>query len=609
MRPASFDPSDSHPQQEERSSVIIMQLLRYIWPKDRRGYKVRIVAALSCLVLAKLAGVYLPILYKDIVDHFAGASVAVVIPLALIIAYGAVKLSQSLFAELRDLLFVRVTQSTRRAISLQVFAHLHQLPIQFHLERQTGGLSQVIERGTRAVRFVMSFLVFNIGPTIFELILVVFAMSYLLDIKFALIIVTAVIAYVALTFGVTEWRLKYRRVMNSKDSEASSKAVDSLLNFETVKYFGNESYEYHRYDRSLRGFETAAVQSQGSLMVLNGGQQLIIGLAVVATMILAAQGLLEKRFTVGDFVMVNTFMLQLFIPLNFLGFVYREIKQSLIDMDKMFQILKIPPGITDGPNQLDAHRLRGQIVFDSVAFSYHPQRQILKNISFTIEPGEKVAIVGSSGSGKSTLSKLLMRFYDADAGEIRVDGIPIRTLQLASLRSVLSVVPQDTVLFNDSLRYNIAYGDPEKSEAEIQKVVDQAQLRPLIEKLPEGLQTKVGERGLKLSGGEKQRVAIARALLRDTQLLILDEASSSLDSKTELDITAALRSATSGRSSLVIAHRLSTIVDADRILVMRDGEIIEQGSHAELVAAATSYRRMWQRQQQKPLATKQERKL
>ena len=577
---------------------IIRILLGYIWPKGKRGFKVRIVLALICLILAKLCSVYLPIVYKQLVDHFSDKALVMVLPVALITSYGAVKISQSLFKELRDLLFVRVTQSTRRSVALEVFQHLHSLPLQFHLDRQTGGLSRVIERGTGAIRFVMSFLIFNIGPTLFELALVVFAMSYLLDVSFALIIVVTVALYIALTVSVTEWRLKYRREMNKQDNQANTKAIDSLLNFETVKYFGNERFEFDRYDQSLKFYENAAVKSQGSLMVLNAGQQLIIGLGTIAILVLAAKGVTEGRYTVGDFVMVNTYMLQLFIPLNFLGFVYREIKQSLLDMGRMFGILEEVSSIKDTPDAKSLEIQHGSIEFKAVSFGYSSDRKIIEDFTLTIPEGKTFAIVGASGGGKSTLFRLLMRFYDSDSGEILVDGISIKSMTIASLRAALGVVPQDTVLFNDTLGFNIRYGDPSKSEEKVREAIRAAQLEEFIARLPKGLDTTVGERGLKLSGGEKQRVAIARAILRDPKILILDEATSSLDSKTETVIQSALNQLMKHRTSLVIAHRLSTIVDADQIIVLKDGKIFEQGTHQELISQKGLYQDLWEQQRQ-----------
>ena len=595
MRPSGFDAHSA--EAEETSNIeILKELWDYIWPSGKTAYKPRIVFAMLCLILAKVCNVYLPVLYKDIVNHFEGEASIVSVPLLLIGAYGCVRLSQSIFNELRDLLFVRVTQNTRRTIGLKVFAHLHNLPLQFHLERQTGGLSRVIERGTRGVRFVMSFLVFNIGPTIFELLLVVVMMSYLLNWLFALIILVTVICYIAWTFSLTEWRLKYRRQMNAKDSEANTMAIDSLLNFETVKYFASEKYEYDRYNSSLKDFESSAIKSQASLFALNSGQQTIIAAGVVGTMWMAADGLAAKELSLGEFVMVNTFMLQLFIPLNFLGFVYREIKQSLINMDKMFQILKIVPTIKDGEKAIDQSSDSFRVEFDRVCFSYGDGRAIIKDLSLSIEAGQKIAVVGPSGGGKSTIAKLIMRFYDVTSGTIRINGNNIKAYTLEGLRKKIAVVPQDTVLFNDTLYYNIAYGNPAANEAEVKEAVAKAQLSEFVAALPKGLETKVGERGLKLSGGEKQRVAIARAILKNAALLILDEATSALDSNTELAIQTALKNLTVGRTSLVIAHRLSTVTDADRIIVVDEGQIVDQGTHTELLERSELYSELWKKQ-------------
>ena len=576
----------------------IATLWRYIWTQGSRAFRVRIVLALSCLLMAKIASVTTPILYKYLVDHFSDLSGLLVLPVGLILSYGIVRLSQSLFGELRDFLFVKVTQGTRRQIALRVFQHLHSLPLQFHLERQTGGISRVIERGTRAIRFVISFMVFNIGPTLLELSMVMGLVAYFFSYQFSLIILVTVGIYIFLTIRITEWRLKYRREMNQRDTQANTHAVDSLLNFETVKYFGNEDYEFDRYEKSLKQFEDAAIKSQGSLLLLNFGQQGVIGVGTIGILFLAAQGIVDKSMTLGDFVMVNTYMLQLFIPLNFLGFVYREIKQSLIDMDKMFEILDIEPNIKDKDDAKELELKGGAVEFDQVQFSYNNDRQIIKNLSFKVPAGETLAIVGASGLGKSTILRLLMRFYDINGGKIRIDGQDIASVTQKSLRRAIGVVPQDTVLFNDTLEFNVLYGDPNQNMLAVKEAIQQAQLEPFVESLKENSQTKVGERGLKLSGGEKQRVAIARAILRDPEILILDEATSSLDTGTERYIQESLEKLSKNRTTMIVAHRLSTIIHAHNIIVLGPEGIMESGNHHQLLEKNGEYKKMWESQHQ-----------
>ena len=598
MRPSQhYDPQDDLRQQNHRR--IFKTLWTYIWPKEGAGYKTRVLASLACLLFAKLLSVVLPIIYKHLVDTMdSQPSEALALPIALIIAFGAARIGQSLFGELRDLIFMKVSQFVRRQVALKTFKHLHSLSLRFHLNRQTGGISRVIERGTRSIRFVLSFMLFNIGPTLIELGLVIGILSYYFDASFALVMVASVAAYIILTVKVTEWRLKYRREMNKMDTAANTKAIDSLLNFETVKYFGNEEFEFQRFDKSLKGFEKASLDSQGSLLLLNVGQQTVIGLGTITILSLAAHGVVKGEMTLGDFVMVNTYMLQLFLPLNFLGFVYREIKQSLIDMDKMFELLEVEPDIK---NKEDAPPLRlekGAISFNNVCFAYNPDRPIIQNLSFTIDPGKTLAIVGSSGAGKSTISRLLLRFYDVTSGSITIDNQDIRDVDQQSLRSFMGVVPQDTVLFNDTVKYNIAYGDPTKPQETAFEAAKMAQIHHFITSLKDGYNTTVGERGLKLSGGEKQRVAIARAILKNPRILIFDEATSSLDTKTERDIQDSLEKITEGRTTLIIAHRLSTIIHAHEIIVLSKGQVHERGTHQELITLNGEYKAMWDRQQQ-----------
>jgi ATP-binding cassette subfamily B protein len=524
-----------------------------------------------------------------------------IVPAGLIVAYGALRLSASLFSELRELLFAKVTQDAVRKIALQVFEHLHALTLQFHLGRQTGGVSRDIERGTRGIQTLVSFSLYSILPTIIEFALVLAYFAYYYDIWFAIITFVALVLYIVFTIKVTEWRTHYRRTMNEMDSRANQRAIDSLLNFETVKYFGNEQFESRRYDENLKHYQSAAILSQKSLAILNLGQQAIIAVGLVLILWRATQGVVDGSMTLGDLVLVNTLMIQLYIPLNFLGVIYREMKQSITDMDRMFALLNADQEIKDKQN---AHTLvindfaRGpEVRFENVYFSYNAKREILKDVSFIIPAGTITAVVGQSGAGKSTLARLLFRFYDIQAGAILLDGQNIQDVQQASLRKAIGIVPQDTVLFNDTIAYNIAYGSPGASLAEIQEAARAAQMSEFIEHLPEGYETPVGERGLKLSGGEKQRVAIARTLLKKPALLIFDEATSALDSKTERAFQEELFNLARNRTTLIIAHRLSTVVHADQILVMDQGKIIERGTHQQLLQANGRYTSMWQMQE------------
>jgi len=568
-------------------------------------YKVRVVVALALLTLAKLANVGVPLVLKHVVDALDSAHAVAAVPLALLAAYGLLRFSTTLFAELRDVVFVRVTQRAIRRVALNVFRHMHSLSLRFHLERQTGGVSRDIERGTRGISTLLSYLLFSIIPVILEFSLVALILLGKFDWRFAAVTFCAVAAYIAFTVTITEWRMEIRRRANELDSRANTRAVDSLLNYETVKYFGNEEFEARRYDDNLRSYETAAVRAEVSLGLLNAGQSLIIAGAVTVLMLLAAQGVVAKTLTLGDLVLINALLIQLYIPLNFLGVVYREIKHALIDMDRMFTLLEANREIDDHPGARPLPAGAATIRFERVDFGYDGKRQILFGVSFTVPAGAKVAVVGASGSGKSTLARLLFRFYDVDAGAISIDGADIREVTQSSLRAAIGIVPQDTVLFNDTIRYNIRYGRPGATDAEVVAAAQAAHIHDFIETLPDRYEARVGERGLKLSGGEKQRVAIARALLKNPRILIFDEATSALDSETEQAIQAELDRIAQGRTTLVIAHRLSTVMDADLILVLEQGRIIERGRHRELLAAGGAYANMWALQQQEQGAGKE----
>jgi ATP-binding cassette subfamily B protein len=623
-------PLQSSPDARRTDWQAIRSLLPYLWE-----FKWRVVIALSLLVLAKLANVSVPLVLKDIIDAMDASHQALAVPVALIVAYGVLRLFSTLFGELRDAVFAKVTQRAIRRVALQVFEHLHSLSLRFHLDRQTGGVSRDIERGTRGIGFLLNFMLFNILPTLLEIGLVAAILFSKYSPWFAAITFITLIVYIAFTLFVTEWRMVVRRSMNDLDSKANSRAIDSLLNYETVKYFGNERYEARRYDDNMQHWEVAAVRNATSLALLNAGQSFIIAIGITALMLLAASEVADGTMTLGDLVLINVFMIQLYMPLHFLGFVYREIRHALADMEKMFGLLHEHREVADAP---DAQPLRtgraevrprhgaaepmgaevaashhlpqtagyasnvSEVRFERVSFGYTPERQILFDVDFTIPAGQTVAVVGASGAGKSTLSRLLFRFYDAQQGRILVNGQDIRSVTQASLRAAIGIVPQDTVLFNDTIYYNIAYGRPDATREEIVAAAQAAHIHGFIESLPQGYETMVGERGLKLSGGEKQRVAIARAILKNPEILIFDEATSALDSKSEKAIQAELRGIAKNRTTLVIAHRLSTVVDADQILVMDKGRIVERGTHRELLMLDGLYAQMWSLQKQQEMS-------
>jgi ATP-binding cassette subfamily B protein len=571
----------------------IRSLLPYLWE-----FKKRVLLALVLLVMAKLASVAVPLLLKEVVDALDQPQDILVLPVLFVVGYGVLRLCSTLFGEIRDAIFAKVTQRAIRRVAIRVFGHLHALSLRFHLERQTGGVSRDIERGSRGISFLLNFMLFNILPTLLEIGLVAIILLSNYDIWFSIIIFSTLVAYIALTLVVTERRMIFRRTMNDMDSKANTRAIDSLLNYETVKYFGNESWEAERYDEHLKNWETAAVRNQTSLAALNAGQSGIIAIGVTLLMLLASDGVVKGSMSLGDLVLVNAFMLQLYMPLHFLGFVYREIKHSLADMEKMFSLLTEREEIKDKSDALDLVQGDASVRFENVNFSYESNRQILFNMSFDIPAGHNIAVVGHSGSGKSTISRLLFRFYEVTSGRILVNDQDISNITQKSLRATVGIVPQDTVLFNESIYYNIAYGRPEASCEEVFQAAKSAHIHEFIESLPEKYKTKVGERGLKLSGGEKQRVAIARAILKGPKILIFDEATSALDSRSEKAIQGELKRIAANRTTLTIAHRLSTIADADQILVMDKGRIIERGSHQELLAARGFYFHMWELQQQ-----------
>jgi len=583
--------------------TVLRGLLPYVWPKGRPDLRLRVVLAFAVLVLAKVVTIAVPIFFKEATDLLASSTPGLsleqgvgLIAGALIVAYGASRVLMLVLNQIRDVFFTRVGQHAVRELNNRTFQHLHRLSLRFHLERRTGGLSRVIERATRAIELIIRMGILNVVPTALELLLICGVLLYYFDIIYVLIILVTVAAYMWFTFAASEWRIAIRREMNDSDTEANTKAIDSLLNFETVKYFGNEELESRRFDASMARYENAAVRTYYSLGVLNSGQSLIFSLGMTAVMLLTARGILAGENTVGDLVLVNTILIQLYMPLNFMGMVYREIKQGLVDLENMFSLLNEHPEIVDKPGAKPLKVDRGTIRFENVYFSYEPDRPILKDVSFEVPAGHMVAIVGPSGAGKSTIGRILFRFYDISAGQVTIDGQDIRDVTQKSLRAAIGVVPQDTVLFNDTIFYNIKYGRPDATDEEVYEAARLAQIDDFIRQLPQGYRTMVGERGLKLSGGEKQRVAIARTILKQPPILLLDEATSALDSHTEKEIQEALDRVSRNRTTLVIAHRLSTIVHADNILVLDKGRLVEQGTHAQLLAKGGLYASMWNRQ-------------
>ena len=585
---------------ERRSGLrTIRKVGPYLWPDDKPWVKRRVVIALVSLVLAKLVNMLAPLLFGKAVDALSGqASDLVLGGVGLTLAYGFSRLMNVGFQQLRDGVFARVGQRALRMLALETFTHIHRLSMRYHITRKTGGLSRIIERGVKGVDFLLRFMLFSVGPLILELLLVSLVLLWLLDIRYMAVVLVTIAIYVWFTFKVTEWRVRLRREMNEQDTDANQKAIDSLLNFETVKYFGAESREAARYDSSMEAYEGAAIKTATSLAMLNFGQSLIITSGLVAVMVMAAFGVQAGTITVGDFVMVNAYMIQITMPLNFLGTVYREIRQALVDMGEMFDLLEQPQEVSDKPGAPELKVSHGAVQFDTIKFGYDPARPILKGVSLNVRSGENVALVGPSGSGKSTIGRLLFRFYDVTDGAVRIDGQDVRDVTQDSLHDAIGVVPQDTVLFNDTIRYNIAYGRANATEDDITAAARAAQIHDFILSLPEGYDTMVGERGLKLSGGEKQRVGIARTLLKNPPILILDEATSALDSETEASIQGALKLAGEGRTVITIAHRLSTIADADRIVVLENGQVVEEGTHDSLLASHGRYATLWNRQMQ-----------
>jgi ATP-binding cassette, subfamily B, heavy metal transporter len=573
-------------------------LMPYLWPKGRPDLKARVVVSLLCLVLAKVATVLGPYLYGTMTDTLKGPAILIAFAFGLVASYTVARVAMQAFAQLRDGIFAKVQYHAMREVAVQTFAHVHTLSLRFHLERKTGGLSRVIDRGIKGIDSMLSWAIFSIFPIFLELAFDVAILTWLFNIWFAVITLVMVVAYAWFTLALTRWRIRFRRVMNESDTDASTKAVDSLINYETVKYFNNEAHETRRFDKSMEIYTAASIQTQISLSVLNTGQAVIVAIGLAAMMVLSVYEIAAGKMTSGGFIMVTQYLLQLYVPLNLLGTVYREIVQALVDMDAMFRLLHQPQEVTDKPGAEALKVGGGEIRFDNVVFSYDPERVVLKGISFAVPAGKTVAVVGPSGAGKSTISRILYRFYDIKSGSVTIDGQDLRDVTQASLRAAIGIVPQDTVLFNDTVRYNIAYGRIGANEGEIKEAARHAQIDKFIRELPLGYETMVGERGLKLSGGEKQRVAIARTILKNPPILLLDEATSALDTHTEREIQSALQEVSRHRTTLVIAHRLSTVVDADEILVLDRGEIVERGRHGELVATGGHYAAMWNKQKE-----------
>jgi ABC-type transport system involved in Fe-S cluster assembly fused permease/ATPase subunit len=596
-RPISVGPARSKGRLKDELKAL-KSLAPYLWPRDSFELRARVVLAVAFLLAGKLVNIYVPLLYKHAVDALSPSNAVITVPIALIVAYGVARVMSQGFNELRNAVFAKVSQRAIRQLALRAFRHVIALSLRYHLERRTGGLSRAIERGTAGIDFLLSFMLFNVVPTLFEILLVCGILWRLFNWTFAAVTLATIVLYISFTFSITDWRVRFRREMNERNSEANTKAVDGMLNFETVKYFANEEHEAQRYDAALQAYERAAVKSETTLTLLNLGQGMIIAAGLVGIMTLAARGVAAAEMTVGDFVLVNAYLIQLYTPLNFLGMVYRNIKQSLTDLEQMLELLAVKPEIEDRPGAPALIVGRGVVAFRRVDFRYDVRRPILSDVDFRVPPGAQVAIVGPSGAGKSTLARLLFRFYDVDAGSIEIDGQDIREVTQESLRRAIGVVPQDTVLFNDTIYYNIAYGRPGATRADVEEAARHAHIHDFITSLPDGYRTTVGERGLKLSGGEKQRVAIARVVLKAPKILVFDEATSALDTKTEREIQASLAEISADRTTLIIAHRLSTIVEADQILVLDNGRIVERGDHRELLARGRVYAAMWARQQE-----------
>lgn len=602
MRARPPAPDIDHQDQYAGGAGIVLRVLPYLWPEGERGIRVRVVTSLLMLLAAKLIAVTTPFFYKAAVDKLAGegADAAWMLgagAVGLTVAYGVSRALNVGFQQLRDVLFARVGQRALRTLALETFQHIHRLSLGYHIRRRTGSLQRVMERGVKGVEFLLRFLLFSIGPLALELIMVGAILAALFDWRYLAVIALTILAYVSFTFAVTEWRVKIRREMIRQDNDAAQKSMDSLLNFETVKYFGAERREADRYDSAMAGYVEAALKTSYSLAALNAGQSVIITAGLVAVMVMAAAGVQSGALTTGDFVMVNAYMIQITVPLNFLGTVYREIRQALVDMAQMFGLLEQPTDVTDAPDARPLTVDRAEIVFDDVRFGYGDDREVLAGVSFRVPPGRTLALVGPSGAGKSTIGRLLFRFYDVTGGAIRIDGQDLRAVSQDSLHAAIGVVPQDTVLFNDTILYNIAYGRPDATRGEIEAAARAAKIHDFVANLPEGYDTQVGERGLRLSGGEKQRVGIARTLLKDPAILLLDEATSALDTETERDIQSELKAMGQGRTVLVIAHRLSTVVDADEIAVIEGGRIVERGNHEALLARGGRYAVLWRRQE------------